>query len=701
MAKMFLIALVLGALPCLCSAATCEAADGDCPAWQTSEQQALVQTKRLQLQKVNKHNVAPQEEEEADDPIEDEADQHELAVTRLAGKLAALQTNTLVQDLKVTLSDDGGRASVSFVSAGESHEYKMEAVSAYTAEANISIWTGSTWEYMHPGQPRTFRSHEDGKYASARINEDNSVDGLFERPDGQVLDVRPIDHHDSEDPAHPLLLEYTGQGRAHVSAVVTDIVESHLSTAAMTDERDPTPEEEFSTTTPYHPAHDEEMETMPHPKVGQEPPRPPSAFNKGAPWTGTKWYPGCYKGDDKMNILSMGFTIPPTIFRNGKSRAYTTVDIAKARWEQHLTKASFIYEKQMNIRLALGDVKVAQAGGPKWALTHCPSDGWDGIMGHLKGLEKSIIEKEVPFQASWHTWVNCAGEYGVMGLGYVGTLCKATQGYNSGSDKFHSPASWMTFTHELGHNFAGKHTFEEGQGKTGGVMDYGDGKLRGVYQFHTRYRKTEMCKHLQDTRDCPAFRMEGEPPPPPYAERPPCQTKKHPGMYSGGYAGGFSKGMDLQEAIWKCVDLKKFECAAVTCPRGKTTGCTVRAGAKLGNSRGEDSYTIADYTCCAKDCKAGGGGAPPPPPPPSPPPGSGSGSGSPSPPGSGSGSGSSRRRRAPSSGSGGGGSGPAPSPPAPPPAPAPTGGNTEKLEKLEKRFEKIQGSIEKIETKLR
>jgi len=699
MGKMFLAALMLGALPRLCSAVACEEADGRCPAWQTSEQQALMQTKKLQLQKINKDKAAPQEE--ADDLSEDEPEPPELVSAHVTDTLAALQTNTLLQDLKATLSDDGGSVSVSFVSMDEAHEYEMVAVSAYTAEANISIWTGSTWEYMHPGKPRTFRSYEDGKYASARINEDNSVDGLFERPDGQVLDVRPIDHHDSEDPAHPLLLEYTGQGRAHVSAIVTDIVETRLATTATTTERLPTHDEEIAdTTTPARPTHDEEKAMMPHPKVGDSP-RPPSAFNKGAPWSGTKWYPGCYKGDDKMNIMSLGFTIPPTIFRNGKSRAYPTVDIAKARWEEHLTKTSFIYEKQMHIRLQLGDVKVAQAAGPKWALTHCPNDGWDGIMGHLKGLEAAIKADEVNLQASWHTWVNCYGEYGVMGLGYMNTLCKKSDGYNSGSDKFHSPASWTTFAHELGHNFGGKHTFEEGQGKTGGVMDYGDGKLRGVYQFHTRYRKTEMCKHLQDTRDCPAFRMEGEPPPPPYAERPPCQTKKHPGMYSGGYAGGFSEGMDLQEAIWKCVDLKKFECAAVTCPRGKTTGCTVRAGAKLGNSRGEDSYTIADYTCCAKDCKAGGGGAPSPPPPPSPPPGSGSGSGSPSPPGSGSGSGSSRRRRAPSSGSGGGGSGPAPSPPAPPPAPAPTGGNTEKLEKLEKRFEKIQGSIEKIETKLR
>merc|ERR1719359_487269 len=57
-------------------------------------------------------------------------------------------------------------------------------------------------------------------------------------------------------------------------------------------------------------------------------------------------------------------------------------------------------------------------------------------------------------------------------------------------------STWLTFAHELGHNFAGRHSFEEGQGKTGGIMDYGDGKKNGVYQFNTKYRKEQMCDKL-------------------------------------------------------------------------------------------------------------------------------------------------------------------------------------------------------------
>jgi hypothetical protein len=40
------------------------------------------------------------------------------------------------------------------------------------------------------------------------------------------------------------------------------------------------------------------------------------------------------------------------------------------------------------------------------------------------------------------------------------------------------------------------HTFEEGQGSTGGIMDYGDGSLDGEFQFNTKYRKAEVCAEL-------------------------------------------------------------------------------------------------------------------------------------------------------------------------------------------------------------
>merc|ERR1712232_680762 len=80
----------------------------------------------------------------------------------------------------------------------------------------------------------------------------------------------------------------------------------------------------------------------------------------------------------------------------------------------------------------------------------------------------------------------------------MGSMCHLTS--NTGVNQLHNSMSWLTFAHELGHNFGGDHTFEEGQGKTGGIMDYGDGKLNGEYQFNTQYRKSEMCRTIQNRK---------------------------------------------------------------------------------------------------------------------------------------------------------------------------------------------------------
>lgn len=59
-------------------------------------------------------------------------------------------------------------------------------------------------------------------------------------------------------------------------------------------------------------------------------------------------------------------------------------------------------------------------------------------------------------------------------------------------------ATWKTFAHEVGHNIGADHSFEEGQGATGGIMDYGDGFYNNVEQFNTKYRKEQVCSRLDD-----------------------------------------------------------------------------------------------------------------------------------------------------------------------------------------------------------
>jgi hypothetical protein len=77
----------------------------------------------------------------------------------------------------------------------------------------------------------------------------------------------------------------------------------------------------------------------------------------------------------------------------------------------------------------------------------------------------------------------CECSYGTAGIARFGVLCNNAIGsavtYYTGAD-----STWLTFAHEIGHNLGGYHSFEDGVGTTGGIMDYGDGVYNGVFQFN-------------------------------------------------------------------------------------------------------------------------------------------------------------------------------------------------------------------------
>ena len=170
---------------------------------------------------------------------------------------------------------------------------------------------------------------------------------------------------------------------------------------------------------------------------------------------------------------------------------------------------------QLNVYLIAGDTYLRTArgdeewNGAKFKRAGQRPDNCAGISEDLNSLRAWVDKKSSGWseQGLWHLLTECYQPGGTIGLAYVGVLCRG--GYGTGVNHASGATAWKTVAHEIGHNFNGAHSFENGQGSTGGIMDYGDGKVNGVYQFNTKYRKTEMCeevnKHVSSCKHFSSF----------------------------------------------------------------------------------------------------------------------------------------------------------------------------------------------------
>lgn len=171
---------------------------------------------------------------------------------------------------------------------------------------------------------------------------------------------------------------------------------------------------------------------------------------------------------------------------------------AISEYNSYMTLTNTIYERQMDIRLAIADTFFATtSGAAPWAPSTCTQD----IQTQLNNMR---FWNPPSSQTLWHLVDDCFGfSGGILGIAYLGVLCQANNvGVSYYSDDQYTSTqypTWATVAHELGHNFDGQHSFEEGQGRTGGIMDYGflkDRLIDGEIQFNSQYREREVCREV-------------------------------------------------------------------------------------------------------------------------------------------------------------------------------------------------------------
>eukprot|EP00971_Amphidinium_carterae_P179614 3562316-Amphidinium_carterae.1 len=200
-----------------------------------------------------------------------------------------------------------------------------------------------------------------------------------------------------------------------------------------------------------------------------------------------------------------------------KLRIYTDVQLytenpgeVQTLVEAAIVQTSYVYENQLNVELIVEELVmyIDEATAPDWA-KNCEANGDDTWMDYK--LDKLFYENKEDVIAV-AAFTGCGNGYGWVGVAWMGTTCGIFNGangigrYNFGVNQMNTDSAWLTFAHELGHNLGADHAFDEGQGSTGGIMDYNVAGIHdGVVQFNVDYTKDELCSTFTNMGvNCPA-----------------------------------------------------------------------------------------------------------------------------------------------------------------------------------------------------
>eukprot|EP00929_Paragymnodinium_shiwhaense_P001274 TRINITY_DN10149_c0_g2_i1.p1 TRINITY_DN10149_c0_g2~~TRINITY_DN10149_c0_g2_i1.p1 ORF type:complete len:550 (-),score=125.07 TRINITY_DN10149_c0_g2_i1:705-2354(-) len=388
--------------------------------------------------------------------------------------------------VRASKGPDGQSAQVAFTYGGQKLSYSLVATSIYTDEAEVVRHTDGGDVHVPPAERVTYQSRDEGKWASAVLLQDGSVMGLFE-DSGEIVHVERWSGDASSSEA---LLELdAADGIPHkIESIPSPLSLAAGMKARVIRKQNATDEEDG-------PKVEIEVDNDPTNHLGHATPEDVQdliAEMRGTtPWSGDKWYPGCYSGDSKTHTMQIG------VITDVKAHEVFGSD-TRSRIEAQVAEASFIYERQMNIKLKIRQLSMYEST-KKLPGTFAGNDcGSDFIMNQIKSLRKwnagrSASQRNVVD----HLFTGCGNGWGTVGLAYIDGAC-----FSHGVGVNQLKTSWTTFAHELGHNLGGHHSFEEGKGSTGGIMDYGDGKHDGEYQFNTDYRKDQMCHVLNRMGTC-------------------------------------------------------------------------------------------------------------------------------------------------------------------------------------------------------
>jgi len=209
------------------------------------------------------------------------------------------------------------------------------------------------------------------------------------------------------------------------------------------------------------------------------------------------YFDNCWAGQEQfVKALATGYTIDNSlqtkILEYMSNESGSNNEKVQRFVAQINTDSNVIYHTQVDVILSIIDIKMVGEAGT-WQ-NSCPPDIGD-YLDRLTDWRQSVSPTT---GGMWKALTNCYPPPGTVGYAYVGTLCRGAATGVSNFMNIASGGTWGVNAHEAGHIFGARHSFENGQGQTGGIMDYGDGYYNDVFQFNP-LRKNEVCGVLSNT----------------------------------------------------------------------------------------------------------------------------------------------------------------------------------------------------------